>query len=713
MKTKTNINPRKALATLVLESGHPLRGCPLFWPSWILSSRYPEGKTKMGKNKMKKANGPSRSKTQNGASGSELGGPVPDLCTRLRADWWRSLFGSLYLKTDGDVVQDEAITQREVDRICDILHLQPWEEILDLCCGQGRHSLELARRGFQNIYGLDRSRYLIRKAKKLAMEEGLPVDFREGDARKLPYSPDSFDAVLIMGNSFGYFDTPDEDLMVLREVLRVLKPNGRILIDHVDGEYIKSHYEPRSWEWIDDKLFVCRERQLNSKEDRLICREIVTHVAKGVIADQVYAQRLYSKGEILDLMEKAGFSNVTIYEDWIKISSIKNQDLGMMARRILVTGFARKDWTPTRRNSKKRLIQVAVILGDTRKPDPVKPNMIFDDDDFYTIDKLKSALASIPDRKFLFLDYHDRLLHDLLRLHGRIDYVFNLCDEGFYNNPRKELHVPAALEILGIPYTGSGPKCLATCYDKSAVRGIAKEMGIPVPTSFMVLPGSEGAKIPSSYPVIVKPNLGDSSFGIFADSVVNDKEALLNAIDRLRKQFGYDKPILVEEFLPGKDLTVSIIGQPDGSYRVLPITQEDYSALPSNLPRICGYEAKWDPESPYWKIKTIPADLPQDVEEEIVGWSLMLSARLECRDYVRLDWRLDSSGRPKLLEVNPNPGWCWDGHLAKAAALAGMSYAEMLKAILEAAEERLGVKRVLGKPKETGTRRVLRTSPKY
>jgi len=113
--------------------------------------------------------------------------------------------------------------------------------------------------------------------------------------------------------------------------------------------------------------------------------------------------------------------------------------------------------------------------------------------------------------------------------------------------------------------------------------------------------------------------------------------------------------------------------------------------LPPELPRICGYEAKWCPESPYWKIKSVPADLPKSTEEMIVEWSLLLANRLGVRDYMRFDWRLDGEGAPRLLEANPNPGWCWDGHLLKAAALAGMSYADMLRAILAAAEERIGI----------------------
>ncbi|MFB0544719.1 MAG: D-alanine--D-alanine ligase, partial [Asgard group archaeon] len=172
-------------------------------------------------------------------------------------------------------------------------------------------------------------------------------------------------------------------------------------------------------------------------------------------------------------------------------------------------------------------------------------------------------------------------------------------------------------------------------------------------------------------------------------SVVNSIEELVNAISEIREKFGYDKPIIVEEFLTGKDLSVGVIGNPPESYAVLPIIEEDYSSLPEGLPRICGYEAKWVPNSPYWNIKSIRADLPEEIEKAIIEWCLELFERLECHDYARFDWRLDAEDKPKLLEVNPNPGWCWDGHLAKMAKIAGLNYNEILHAILRAAEERL------------------------
>jgi D-alanine-D-alanine ligase len=616
-------------------------------------------------------------------------GPVPNLEEYVEPDWWRSIFNSIYLKTDGDVIDDAQITAREMDIFLNIMKLSQQDRVLDLCCGQGRCSLELSRRGFQNVDGLDRSHYLIQRAKVNSKKEGLNIKFREGDARKLSYPADTFDAVMILGNSFGYFDTIRDDIRVLKEVMRVLKPWGKLLVDVTDGQYMKEQFQPRSWEWIDKKYFVCRERSLSLDKQRLISREVVTQVDKGVIADQFYGERLYTRESLFELLKTSGFSDITVHGE-ITPDSQRNQDLGMMEKRIIVTAVVRKEWSEGKRK-KEQAKDVVVIFGDPTKPDPLKPLRVFDDDDFYTIDQAKDALRELHDYDFTYLNDHDTLVQDLLKHKPKVDLVLNLCDEGFNNDPRKELHVPSLLEVLEVPYTGSGPQCLAFCYDKSLVRGIANEMGIPVASAFFIKPEDSTFEISFPFPAIVKPNFGDSSFGITQRSVTNSIEELVNAISEIREKFGYEKPILVEEFLVGKDLTVGIIGNPPDSYTVLPIIEEDYSALPPDLPRICGYEAKWLPDSPYWNIKSIPANLPDDTEKLIIECCLKLFERLECRDYARFDWRLDSQGNPKLLEANPNPGWCWDGHLAKMANLAGMSYSQVLGAILRAAEERLGV----------------------
>lgn len=617
-------------------------------------------------------------------------GPISNLEDYVQKDWWKNLFNSLYLKTDGDVIDDERITKDEVSLLIKTLKPEKNDRILDLCCGQGRHTLELARRGFLNVEGLDRSHYLIHRAKSSGRKEGLNIRFREGDARRLPYPPDTFDIVLILGNSFGYFEAREDDRKILLETARVLKPWGRLLMELADGEYIKTHFDPRSWEWIDKNHFVCRERSLSQDHQRLICREIITDVSEGVIADQFYAERLYANNDISNLLQEAKFSNISFDGDGIIGQSQRNQDLGMMEKRIVVVAQIRKDWTPVKRKE-KAAINIAVVLGDPTKPDILKPDYQFDDDDFYTIDQLKSALKELSQYQFLYLNSHNTIIQDLSKLTPKIDLVFNLCDEGYNNNARCELHIPSLLEILGLSYTGSPPQCLAFCYDKSLVRGIASEMGVPVPDAFFIKPSDSIYELTINFPVIVKPNFGDSSFGITQKSVVYNIDELSSAILWIREKFGYEKPILVEKFLTGKDISLGIIGNPPEDYHILPIIEEDYSELPESLPRICGYEAKWLPNSVYWKIKSIPADIPDGVKDLIIDCSLKLFERLECRDYCRFDWRLDIDGNPRLLEVNPNPGWCWDGHLAKMASIEGIPYLSLLDAIIKAALQRLKI----------------------
>ena len=444
---------------------------------------------------------------KNGKDRKVFLGPVPDLEEHVRPDWWSRIFNYLYLKTDGDVVDDLSITSREIDLFLNILKLSPEDRILDLCCGQGRHSLELAKRNFKNIEGLDRSHYLIQKAKARAKKEDINIKFREGDARKIPSPPDTFDVVTILGNSFGYFETIQDDLRVLKEVFRIFKPWGKLLIEITDGEYLKEHFQNRSWEWIDKKHFVCRERSLSLDKQRLISREVITHIEKGVIADQFYAERLYSKESLTRLLKTAGFSEITFHGQ-ISPDSKRNQDLGMMERCLIVTAVTKKEWTPVKKKLKKELKNVVVILGDPHKADPIKPSTTFDDDDFYTIDQLKSELRELKDFHFTYLTSHDTLIQDLMKMKekAKIDIAFNLCDEGYNNDAQKELHVPSLLEMLEIPYTGSGPQCLAYCYDKSLVRGIAREMEIPVPEAFFIKPEDTTFELPFSFPVIAKPN---------------------------------------------------------------------------------------------------------------------------------------------------------------------------------------------------------------
>lgn len=172
---------------------------------------------------------------------------------------------------------------------------------------------------------------------------------------------------MILGNSFGYFESMDDDVKILTEVMRVLQPNGKFLLDVADGNFLRDNFNPRSWEWIDKNHFVCRERSLAGDGERLISREVVSNTKKGVIVDQFYAERLYDKDKLKEILTAAGFKSVKVHTDY-KTDSMKNQDLGMMERRIIVSSEAIKAWAvPKRKNLEAK--NVTVVLGDPQKAD--------------------------------------------------------------------------------------------------------------------------------------------------------------------------------------------------------------------------------------------------------------------------------------------------------------------------------------------------------
>ncbi len=548
--------------------------------------------------------------------------------------------------------------------------------------------MELARRGFKNVVGIDRSSYLVRLARRRARQAGLTVSFHEGDARKYRYRGEPFHCVTLLGNSFGYFDLEADDEAVLRNVKRHLFSNGTLVLDLTDGDWMRKNFQPRSWEWVDESHLVCRERALSSDGDRLISREVVVHADRGVITDQFYAERLYSFDRIAALLERQGFSGVKSH-GVVEADSSRGQDLGMMAHRLFITAKAPRR-EPRVAGGPRVRRAVTVFLGDPRLPDEVKRGGQFNAEDHDTVKRLQDALAELDGYEFDYLDDHDEMVTRLRR--NPPSFVMNLCDEGFKNDAFKELHVPAVLDMFGIPYTGAGPQCLGLCYDKALVRAIAQELGIPVPLESYCGPDDTSATLPSTFPGLVKPNRGDSSIGITKDAVVHDTSELVAYVTWLRETFGRHG-ILVQEYLTGAEYSVGIVGNPGLSFEVLPAMEVDYSKLPKDLPQILSYESKWHPDSPYWTSISCKeaTDLTPDSRRRLVDYSSALFERLACRDYARFDYRCDAQGAIKLLEVNPNPGWCWDGKLNFMAGYAGFRYSDLLRLILEAAQERNGL----------------------
>ena len=306
---------------------------------------------------------------------------------------------ALYLKTDGDVVENFDVTRADLDILKSNAHVKsiiegssrdavpPNSRVLDLCCGQGRHILELAR-NHPNLLlcGHDQSPYLISLAKDRATLAGVnnSVQFTIGDCRSVPYPDSYFDLVVTLGNSFGYFDADDSDRDVLNEIFRVLSPGGRLVIDLTDGAYMRQNFISRSWEWVDDKTFVCRERALTKDQSRLMSREVISVTTTGVIRDQFYQERLYSREELYQMLEQQGFS--VCYQEsspdtllaaaavttHAKELSTRKEDLGMMEQRMFV--FAAK---PVHANG-MGMLGTILSNGITEAPQAGK--------DFYSID---------------------------------------------------------------------------------------------------------------------------------------------------------------------------------------------------------------------------------------------------------------------------------------------------------------------------------------
>jgi len=330
---------------------------------------------------------------------------------------------------------------------------------------------------------------------------------------------------------------------------------------------------------------------------------------------------------------------------------------------------------------------VCVLTGDPRLPDPTKRDHRYNEEDFATHRAMRAAFESLPGFRFEFLDDHGALLERFSR--DAPDLVVNFCDTGFRNVPAHELHVPALLEMLGVPYSGASPGCMAICYDKQIVRLVAEALGVPVPREVCLAPDEPLSARTDLYPALIKPNQADGSVGITKDAVVRTTAEAARYIAWLRRELP-GRAILVQEYLPGPEYGVGLIGNPEDRLDALPALEVDYTALPGELAPILSFESKALPDSPYWtEIRFKRAEADDARLARMVDHAKRLFGRLGCRDYGRFDFRCAADGAPRLLEVNPNPAWANDGKLAFMAGFAGIAYPEMLKMILDAALRRV------------------------
>lgn len=275
----------------------------------------------------------------------------------------------------------------------------------------------------------------------------------------------------------------------------------------------------------------------------------------------------------------------------------------------------------------------------------------------------------------------------------RPDFVFNIA-EGLYGVSR-EAQVPALLEMLQIPYLGSDPLTLSICLDKSRTKEILAYHGLPTPAFRVVHTMDELEDAQVRFPAMVKPLHEGSSKGIYNSCVVRNPDALTREV-KTTLSF-YKEPALVEDFLPGREFTVALLGN-GGNVDVLPIVEIKFDALPEGVNPIYSFEAKWiwDTVSDPLEIFECPARMDASVRDEIERICRATYRVLRCRDWSRIDVRLDAEGRPYILEVNPLPGILPkpedNSCFPKAARAAGLSYNQLINRVLDIAMERCHVR---------------------
>lgn len=242
------------------------------------------------------------------------------------SEWYENSFGEDYLLVYKH--RDMQGAQHEVHKMVDWLKLSSGSQVLDLCCGMGRHSLALADAGYQ-VTGVDLSNVLLKEAKALDVENH--VHWIKSDMRRLPLEDQCYEAVVNLFTSFGYFEDDVEHVKVLQEIYRVLQPGGRYIIDYLNPSYVTNHLVSNS-ERVDEGEQIIETRSI---ENNYVKKNIViTKQDDNDNSPRKYVERikLYSKGQFEQLLMKANLRVDHVYGGY----DAEQYDAASSARMIFV-----------------------------------------------------------------------------------------------------------------------------------------------------------------------------------------------------------------------------------------------------------------------------------------------------------------------------------------------------------------------------------------
>lgn len=314
-------------------------------------------------------------------------------------------------------------------------------------------------------------------------------------------------------------------------------------------------------------------------------------------------------------------------------------------------------------------------------PAPHSDDIFAEWDDIHTIKAVETALAS--QHQVSLIDADLDAFEKLRKL--KPDLVFNIA-EGLHGSSR-EAQIPAMLDMLQIPYTGSSPLTLGLCLDKRRTKEILAQHKVASPR-FWIVDSIESIPENLPFPLIVKPPLEGSSKGVTDKALVGTHEELEAQVTWVTQTYG--QSALVEEFLPGREFTVALLGN-GANVRVLPMVEINFESLPQGVNPIYSYEAKWiwDTEEAPLQIFTCPAKVEPELKAEIESVCRQAFAAMDCFDWCRIDVRLDREGHPQIIELNPLPGILprpeQNSCFPKAARAAGLNYDQLILSVVEAA----------------------------
>jgi D-alanine-D-alanine ligase len=267
--------------------------------------------------------------------------------------------------------------------------------------------------------------------------------------------------------------------------------------------------------------------------------------------------------------------------------------------------------------------------------------------------------------------------HDMawFRTCRRADLVFNLC-EGVHGVAQWEEHVVGTLELAGIPYTGCGLWTMAACRRKAVANAILEKAGLPIPL-WTLAHGRIADDFP--LPAIVKPAAEDASAGLDKYSIVTDRKTLRARVAAMTEQFD---DVLVQQYVPGREFNIGFVGA-----RTLPVAEIDFTGMPEGSWPILTYAAKWHVGSleDLGSRPVCPAQISERLATRLVRTAETAWRVMQGKGYGRVDVRVDDTGRPWVLEVNPNPDLTDEAGLSRMSRAAGWDYPELVRRIAEVA----------------------------